>query len=64
MSTKIMEQKIAELQRRVEKLEGAAKPSAKGTWRDAIGFAKDDELFSEAMRLGAELREKANRAGR
>lgn len=65
MSSKMMEQKLAELQQRVEKLEGrSAKPANKGNWRDAIGFAKDDELFREAMRLGAEWREQANRAGR
>lgn len=64
MSTKMMEQKLAELQQRVERLEGKVMPAKKGTWRDAIGFAKDDDLFIKAMRLGAEGREKANRAGR
>ena len=64
MSTKMMERKIAELQQRVEKLEGGAKPANKGTWREAVGFAKDDDLFCEAMRIGAELRQKASRAGR
>ena len=64
MSTKLIEQQLADLQKRVEALEIQVKPAAKGTWRDAIGFAKDDELFDEAMRLGAEWREKANREGR
>ena len=47
----------------MEALEIQVKPAPKGTWRDAIGFAKHDELFDEAMRLGAEWREKANREG-
>ena len=64
MSTKIMEQTLADLQRRVEKLEATSQPAAKGSWREVIGFAKDDDLFRKAMRLGAELRVKANQEGR
>ena len=64
MSTEMLEQKIVELQQRVETLEARMPPVSKGSWRDAIGFAKDDELFREAMRLGAEWREQANREGR
>ncbi len=64
MSTKFIAQQLADLQKRVEALEIQVKPAPKGTWRDAIGFAKDDELFDEAMRLGAEWRAKANREGR
>ncbi|MEK7686661.1 MAG: hypothetical protein AAB466_14695 [Verrucomicrobiota bacterium] len=64
MSTKIMEQTIADLQRRVERLEATSQPAAKGSWREMIGFAKDDDLFREAMKLGAEWREKANQEGR
>lgn len=59
----MLEQKIVELQQRVEKLEAKEPRAAKGNWRDAIGFAKDDMLFNEAMRLGAEWREQANREG-
>jgi hypothetical protein len=51
------------LQKRVEALESQVQPS-KGTWRDAIGFARNDELFDEAMRLGAEWRDRANEEGR
>ncbi len=58
-----MEQKLADLQQRVEALEAKTKPVAKESWREAIGFAKDDPLFSEAMRLGAEWRAQANREG-
>jgi len=64
MSTKIMEQTLADLKKRVEKLEARTKPAAKASWRDVIGFAKDDDLFREAMRLGAQWREKANKEGR
>lgn len=63
MSTELLEQKLVELQKRVEALEAKAKPVAKAGWREAIGFAKDDALFSEAMRLGAEWRSKANIEG-
>lgn len=64
MSTKVMEQTIADLQLRVEKLEARSQPAAKGSWRETIGFAKDDDLFRKAMKLGAEWREKANQKGR
>lgn len=64
MSTKIMEQTIADLQLRVERLEATTQPAAKGNWRETIGFAKDDDLFREAMKHGAEWRKKANHDGR
>ena len=64
MSTKIMEQTIADLQFRVERLEAISQPGAKGNWRETLGFAKEDDLFREAMKLGAKWREKANREGR
>jgi hypothetical protein len=63
MSTQLIEQKLSDLQKRVEDLERKVQPS-KGTWRDAIGFARNDELFDEAMRLGAEWRDRANQEGR
>ena len=59
-----MEQTLVDLQRRVERLETTRKPAAKGRWREVIGFAKDDDLFRKAMRLGAEWRVKANQEGR
>lgn len=62
MSTQLIEQKLADLQKRVEALEKEARP-AKRTWRDAIGFARNDALFDEAMKLGAEWRERANQEG-
>jgi hypothetical protein len=63
MCTQLIEQRLSDLQKRVEALEREVKPS-KGTWRDAIGFARNDDLFDEAMRLGAEWRVTANQEGR
>jgi hypothetical protein len=69
MSLEHLAQKLADLTRRVEKLETTAAhvaptaPIAKGTWREATGFAKDDDLFDEAMRLGVEWRARANQEG-
>ena len=59
----MIEQELAELKQRVRTLEERAGNAAKGNWRDAIGFAKDDALFSEAMRLGAEWRTRASKEG-
>jgi uncharacterized small protein (DUF1192 family) len=61
MSTKMLEQKIAELTQRVERLENRKRPVAKPTWRDAFGVMKDDEIAREAARLGAEWRAKQNK---
>ena len=61
MSTKMLEQKLAKLQQRVETLEAKAKPVTKGNWRDAIGMLKDDDLSREAARLGAEWRARENK---
>ena len=65
MSTELIEQKLAELERRMEAVEAKTfdkKP--KGAWREIIGWEQDDELFREAVRLGAEWRAKANAEGR
>lgn len=64
MSTKAMEQTLADLQRRVSRLEAKSRPAAKGSWRAALGFAKGDKLFREAMKRGAQWREQANHEGR
>lgn len=66
MSTEVIEQKLAELSRRLEYLEARrdTRPAAKESWRDAVGSMKDCDLFEEAMRLGAEWRAKANAEGR
>jgi uncharacterized protein (UPF0335 family) len=56
MNTETIEQKLAELTNRVERLEEKVKPVAKPNWREAIGTAKGDALDREAARLGAEWR--------
>lgn len=68
MSTKMIEQELAELKERVAKLEASAAASGerqpRERWREAVGAMKDCELFEEAMKLGAEWRAKANLEGR
>ena len=61
MSTKTIEQHLAALQKRVAALEAKARRKPLGTWMDVFGMAKDDDLFPEAMKLGAEWRKKENR---
>ena len=65
MSSKMIEQKLADLTKRVEFLEARteAKPVAKDSWRAAVGAMKDCDLFEEALRLGAEWRARANANG-
>ena len=60
MSTEALEQKLAELTDRVERLEKKAKPIAKPNWREAFGTMPDDEHSREAARLGAEWRKAEN----
>jgi predicted amidohydrolase YtcJ len=64
MSTELLEEKVAELAKRVAALETKVEHAPKGGWQDIIGWEKDDELFREAVRLGAEWRAKANAEGR
>ena len=59
-----MAQTLSDLRRRVERLEASRRPAAKGSWREASGFAKGDKLFREAMKRGASWRQKANHEGR
>ena len=53
-----------ELKKRVEALERKEQIVPSAAWRETVGFARDDELFDEAMRLGAEWRAKRERPGR
>ena len=64
MSTKMIEQELAELKQRVEKLEAKVEQKPQDVWKEIVGAAKDDNLFEEAMKLGAEWRAKANEEGR
>ena len=61
MSTEFLEQELAALKKRVETLEGQVARPSQDAWKDVVGAAKDDDLFEEAMRLGAEWRAQANR---
>ena len=61
MSTKVLEQTVNDLQRRVTELEGRISGKARDGWRKIVGAAKNDQHFAEAMRLGAKWRKKANR---
>lgn len=61
MSTTALEQTVSDLQRRVSEIEGKIRRKAGAGWRKIAGAAKDDTHFSEAMKLGAEWRKKANK---
>ena len=64
MSTEIIEQELATLKQRVAKLEATVEHKPQDAWKKIAGAAKDDDLFEEAMKLGAEWRAKANEEGR
>ena len=64
MSIELMEREIAELKQRMDQLEATTQPGAKTTWREAVGAMKGCDLLDEAVRLGAQWREKANTEGR
>lgn len=63
MSTKMIEQELATLKQRLEKLEAKVEHKPQDAWKEIVGAAKDDDLFEEAMKLGAEWRAKANQEG-
>jgi hypothetical protein len=56
MGVEAIEQKLAELTARVERLEKKVQPGANPTWREIIGTIPDDEISREAARLGEEWR--------
>jgi hypothetical protein len=56
MSAETIEQKLAELTARLERLEKKVQPAAKPTWREIIGTIPDDKISREAARLGEEWR--------
>ncbi len=61
MSTKVLEQTVNDLQRRVTELEGRISGKAGDGWRRIVGAAENDQHFAEAMALGAKWRKEANR---
>ena len=56
MSTELLEQEIAELKKRMERLEAKVQPAPGQRWRAAVGSIEPNELTREAARLGAEWR--------
>lgn len=64
MSIEVMEREIAELKQRLEKVEAKVEFTPRGAWRELIGSQKDDELFRDAVRLGAAWRAQANAQGK
>jgi len=60
MSTKVLEQTITDLQRRVAEIESKMS-GHRGGWEKIAGVAKEDGHFAEAMKLGAKWRKQANR---
>ena len=61
MSTKLIEQHLTDLQRRVASLEAAVRPRPRDAWKQIIGISKRQPLDREAARLGAEWRAKENK---
>ena len=61
MSTKVLEQTVNDLQRRVTELEGRISGTARYGWRKIVGAARNDHHFAEAIRLGTKWRKQANR---
>lgn len=59
MSSKVLEKTISDLKRRVAKIEASMSTHRAG-WKKIAGAAKEDNHFSEAMRLGAKWRKQAN----
>jgi len=61
MSTKLIEQQLTALRKRVASLEAAIKPKPRDGWKQIIGISRGQAMDREAARLGAEWRLKENR---
>jgi hypothetical protein len=61
VSTKVIEQQLADLQKRVSKLEERNYRKARSAWRQIIGATKGHKLDREAADLGAQWRAKENK---
>ena len=61
MSTKVIEQQLSDLQRRIASVEAAVRRRSRERWKQIIGISKGQRLDREAARLGAEWRMKENR---
>jgi hypothetical protein len=64
VSTKVIAQQLADLQKRVANLEAEVKRKPRWAWKQIIGTSKGQRLDREAARLGAAWRAKANREGK
>ena len=61
MSTKVIEQQLTDLQKRVASLEAALRRGPREGWKQIVGISKGQPLDREAARLGAKWRAKENR---
>ena len=61
MSTKVIEQQLTDLQKRVASLEAAVRRGPRESWKQIIGISKGQVLDREAALLGAKWRMKENR---
>lgn len=65
MSTETIENKLAELEQRLEAVEEKTQDrKPPGAWKELFGWAKNDDLHRDAARLGAEWRQQMNEQGR
>lgn len=55
-----LEHRVAALERRLAAVESKS-PDNKPAWLKHVGWAKDDPVYDEAMKLGAEWRKRENR---
>jgi hypothetical protein len=57
----MIEQKLADLQKRVANLEAKGQPKSRDAWKQIVGTSKGQKLDQEAARLGATWRDRENR---
>ena len=61
MSIETMERELADLRRRMEKVEAKVQHPAGQRWRAAAGSIKANDLTHQAAQLGAEWRAEENK---
>jgi len=61
VSTKVLVEQLADLQRRVATLEKGLTLKSRGAWKRIVGSSKGQALDREAARLGAQWRAKQNK---
>jgi hypothetical protein len=60
MSIKAMEQELAQLKQRLEKVEAQVRPQSTQRWRAVAGTVKPNKLTREASKLGEDWRKEEN----